>query len=53
MGVDGVLPAPAIKFEPSEANQPVMLSQKTPERLLQSTSTQPTRIMAKSNTNTS
>ena len=42
-GVDGVLPAPTIKTEPIEANQPVMLNQQTPEHLSQSTGTQPTR----------
>ena len=42
-GVDGVLPAPTIKTEPTEVNQPVMLNQKTPEHLSQSTATQPTR----------
>ena len=42
-GVDGVLSAPTIKTEPTEANQPVMLNQQTPEHLSQSTGTQPTR----------
>ena len=42
-GVDRVLPAPTIKTEPTEANQPVMLNQKTPEHLLWSTGTQHTR----------
>ena len=42
-GVDGVLPAPTIKTEPTEANQPVMLSQQTPKHLSQSTGIQPTR----------
>ena len=43
-GVDGVLPAPTIKTEPTEANQPVMLNQQIPEHLSQqSTGTQPAR----------
>ena len=42
-GADGVLPTPTIKTELTEANQPVMLNQKTPEHLSQSTGTQPTR----------
>ena len=42
-GADGMLPAPTIKTELTEANQPVMLNQKTPEHLSQSTGTQPTR----------
>ena len=42
-GVDGVLPAPTIKTEPTEVNQPVMLNQQTPEHLSRSTGTQPTR----------
>ena len=42
-GVDGVLSAPTIKTEPTEANQPVMLNQQTSEHLSQSTVIQPTR----------
>ena len=42
-GVDGVLSAPTLKTEPTEANQPVMLNQQTPEHLSQSTGTQPTK----------
>ena len=42
-GVDGVLSAPTIKTEPTEANQPVMLNQQTPEHLSRSIGTQPTR----------
>ena len=42
-GVDGVLLAPTIKTELTEANQPVMLNQQTPEHLSQSTGTQPTK----------
>ena len=42
-GVDGVLPAPTIKTEPTEVNQPVMLNQQAPEHLSRSTGTQPTR----------
>ena len=53
--VDGVLPGPTIKTESTEANQPVMLNQQTPEHLSRSTGTQPTyqeNTVAKSNTNT-